>query len=93
MKTNTALFLLLIGGCYLASLFYYAPWRWAVVGGGDPWGYYVYLPAAFLHHDLASLEKTVAVRRQYRPETVVPTPENLLGIEEAHLTSTGKGCS
>ncbi|MCF8245566.1 MAG: glycosyltransferase family 39 protein [Saprospiraceae bacterium] len=83
-------FFLLTGIFYLASLFYYSSWKWAVTGGGDPWGYYVYLPATFLHHDMDSLQRTVAIRKNLHPETVIPTVENPLGISEAHPAGNGR---
>jgi hypothetical protein len=83
-------FFLLTGIFYLGSLFYYSSWKWAVTGGGDPWGYYSYLPAAFLYDDLDSLQRTVEIRKKYHPETVIPTPENPLGISEANPVWHGK---
>ncbi len=82
-KLKPAAFFLLTTAIYLASLFFYSSWTWAVVGGGDPWGYYAYLPAAFIQHDLDNLQQTVEVRKQYKPETVTPSIENPLGIGEA----------
>ncbi|MCU0346003.1 MAG: glycosyltransferase family 39 protein [Saprospiraceae bacterium] len=80
-----------IGAVYLCSLFFYQPWRWAVNDGGDSWGYYVYLPATFIHHDLDSLHRTTEVRKQLRPNSVAPaTPESPLGIGEALPVGDGK---
>ncbi len=81
MKPTT--FFLLTIAIYVGSLFFYHSWTWAVVGGGDPWGYYAYLPAAFIQHDLDNLQQTVEVRKQYKPESVRPTDDNPLGIGEA----------
>ncbi|MBK8565920.1 MAG: hypothetical protein IPN76_21895, partial [Saprospiraceae bacterium] len=82
-KLKPASFFLLTIAIYLGSLFFYESWTWAVVGGGDPWGYYAYLPAAFIHHDLDNLQRTVEVRKQYKPESVRPKDDNPLGIGEA----------
>jgi hypothetical protein len=82
-KLKPASFFLLTIAIYLGSLFFYESWTWAVVGGGDPWGYYAYLPAAFIHHDLDNLQRTVEVRKLYKPGTVRPKDDNPLGIGEA----------
>jgi hypothetical protein len=88
-KLKPAIFFLLTIAIYLASLFYYSSWTWAVVGGGDPWGYYAYLPAAFIQHDLDNLQQTVEVRKQYKPDSVRPNDDNPLGIGEALRVDNG----
>ncbi len=87
--SKSLVFFLLTGAFYLASLFYFSSWRWAVVSGGDPWGYYAYLPATFIHQDLDSLHRTVAIRRQYKPASLSSTPDNPLGIGEALPVGNG----
>ncbi len=42
-------------------------WKAEIIGGGDSWGYYCYLPATFIHGDLDSLHRTIENRREYHP--------------------------
>ncbi|MCB0642072.1 MAG: hypothetical protein KDC44_10550, partial [Phaeodactylibacter sp.] len=74
---------------YLVSFRYYEQWTRTVVGGSDAWGYYVYLPATLIHGDLATLEKTVAVCKNYRPNSH-QSPDNPLGVMEAHAREDGR---
>ena len=89
-KLKPIVFFLLTIAIYLGSFFYYSSWKWAVVSGGDPWGYYAYLPAAFIYHDLDNLQKTVEVRKQIKPETVSLTPDSTVGMGEALRLDNGK---
>ncbi len=41
-------------------------WQKEIIGGGDAWGYYVYLPAIFIHDDIKSLETSYKTRIQYK---------------------------
>ena len=50
---------------YILSMFFYHRWDTNIIGGGDSWGYNAYLPAAFLHHDLDSLQRTEKARGKY----------------------------
>ena len=86
---KASLLVVLLITVYTMSQFHYRMWDKAVLGGGDPWGYYAYLPAAFIHHDLDSLHRTVAVRKAYQPASLnyQDTP---LGIGEAHPVGDGK---
>lgn len=88
MKHKSLLFFGIVAACYLCSLCYFSPWKWAVTGGGDPWGYYAYLPATFVYHDLNDLKSTVEQRKRYA-HSVFPTPENPLGIGEALPVGNG----
>lgn len=88
-KTKVCLLFFLLAAVYVASLFYYRMWDKAVVSGGDPWGYYVYLPAALLYNDLDSLHRTAEVRRQYAPGSL-NYPGNPIGIGEAHPVTDGR---
>ena len=60
----------------------------AMTGGGDSWGYYVYLPAALINRDLVTLEKTAAKRKEMRPESIAPWL-NPLGIGEVYFSPIG----
>ncbi|MCW3127030.1 MAG: hypothetical protein JWO03_2688 [Bacteroidetes bacterium] len=65
MKTyKSFLSLLLIGIVYLVSIWCYKPYRdlYGANGIGDPLGYYIYLPAFFLHHDAADLHTTMSAK-------------------------------
>lgn len=54
-----------------------------VVGGGDSWGYYSYIPAVFLYGDLATLQSTIAVRQSYKPHSVIQESDGYLRADEA----------
>ncbi|MEL7427318.1 MAG: hypothetical protein AAFN81_30295 [Bacteroidota bacterium] len=43
---------LILGVVYLLAAGYFQRWNTTVIGGGDSWGYYGYLPATFIHDDL-----------------------------------------
>ena len=75
--------------CYLFSLNYFQRWN-IVIAGGDPFGYYLYLPATFIHNDLDSLIRTTQARwDNYEPARKV-LPGQPLGIGEAHPVGEGK---
>ncbi|HLP50572.1 MAG TPA: hypothetical protein VK154_06780 [Chitinophagales bacterium] len=47
----------------MASLFFFNRWnRSSILAGGDAWGYYSYLPATFIHHDLDNLKGSLTAR-------------------------------
>ncbi len=48
--------LLFISLTYVISFLFYQQYKSHPLGSGDQWGYYVYLPATFIHGDLANLE-------------------------------------
>jgi hypothetical protein len=54
-----------------------------VVGGGDSWGYYSYLPALFIHDDLSSLQSTLEVRKSFNPHYVQEDANGMLRVGEA----------
>lgn len=87
---NKSLLALLIAAiAFMASMHYYANWDDNIVGGGDSGGYYLYLPALFIHHDLDSLDRSIEARKQY-PRHFNPVPDNPIGIGEAHHIGEGK---
>ncbi|MEP7129238.1 MAG: hypothetical protein ABI729_10235, partial [Chitinophagales bacterium] len=53
---------------YVCTLFYYGKWKSSALITGDPSGYYGYLPAAFLYHDLKNLKITEEVAGKYKPD-------------------------
>jgi hypothetical protein len=90
LRNRLSLFtIVLILGIYLFSIHKFAKWHDAIIGGGDTWGYYLYLPATFIHHDLGTLEASVKARRQYHP-AFSDTPYNPLGVDETHIAWSGK---
>ncbi len=61
--SSSSLVLLLISATYISSLFYYHKWSdGSSVPGGDPFGYYCYLPAIFIHNDLSHLRYSAYAR-------------------------------
>lgn len=66
----------------LAFFAHYGRWKNQLVGGGDDWGYYSYLPAFFIHDDLDSLHRTLALRHELRPGSY-PFVDGQPQIEEA----------
>ena len=61
MKNYKSLFtILLVGIVYIISMYYYKPYEGLYHQyEGDSFSYYVYLPAFFIHHDLATLHSTM----------------------------------
>lgn len=74
---------------YLLSVHLYKRWNHNILGGGDPWGYYVYLPATFIHHDLLYFNKSLEAREKHnginRYSTINP-----LGVDEVRHIGDGK---
>ncbi len=90
MKISTfRLIFLFVGLVYIGSLVFFQRWE-IVLAGGDPWGYYVYLPATFIHHDLDSLDRTTQARYDHYGGQMNESVENPLGIGEAHLVGEGR---
>lgn len=85
----TKLVLLGILVFYLLSLFFYHRWDTNIIGGGDSWGYNAYLPAAFIHHDLDSLQRTNNARRNYH-DGMGGAIANPFGIDCATHIGEGK---
>jgi hypothetical protein len=55
--------------CFLAGFFYFASFQYYKnwgngLSGGDPWGYYVWLPSALFYDDLTNPIKTLEARQQ-----------------------------
>lgn len=73
--------LLFLAVFYLSSLVFYHNWGDYLLGNGDSLGYYNYLPAFFIHHDLIDAEsrQTAYARRKNRSEHANETftPEEL----------------
>jgi hypothetical protein len=82
MRSRLTLYLILI--IYLFSFKQYANYQGLLKGGGDCWGYYVYLPSAFIYHDLQDLKQTLHKRSEYNPRSVVQKADGTIQIEEAH---------
>lgn len=58
--------LLALAGIWLFSFAYFDRWH-EEFRGGDPWGYYAHLPAAFIHHDVGDYSKTFAASESIWP--------------------------
>lgn len=56
---------LLVGTIYLFSFGYYQRWNNNIRQGGDSWGYYGYLPAAFIYGDLDNISDSYLKRFPY----------------------------
>ncbi len=88
IKSNsTILFLALI---FLISLHRYQKWSVNIVGGGDSWGYYMYLPAVFIYGDLANVEQTTAARIKYHSGHKIQTDNKADKIDKAPMHSSGR---
>ncbi len=60
-----------------------------ILAGGDTWGYYLYLPATFIHHDLDNIKTSLATRKKYH-QGFYTTDVNPLGVDEVHHIGDGK---
>ncbi len=63
-QTNPIIYVILVGLFLFASMFFYARWEKQVTGGGDSWGYYVYLPSLFIHKDIKNLKTSLDIREK-----------------------------
>ncbi len=64
---------------YAAAFFYFQRWKVNILHGGDAWGYYAYLPALFLHGDIADIKQTYLARFKYINEPpALPGPGDVL---------------
>jgi len=85
LSTLTILIILI---AYLIAASFFERWNHDLLGGGDPWGYYLYLPAIFIHGDLISLEKSLSAREQHNtPNRYSAT--NPLGVDEVRHIGEG----
>lgn len=82
MKSKIALVVIIL--VYLFSFKEYANYKSFLQGGGDSWGYYSYLPATFVYHDLKTIEGTLARRAKYNEGSVRRLENGSIQIEEAH---------
>lgn len=82
MKSKIALFIIVF--IYIISFKQYGNYKDFLQGGGDSWGYYAYLPATFIYHDLDNLQQTIAKRAEYNTYGVRKHENGYLQIEEAH---------
>lgn len=68
---------------YTSSFYYYGMWKTStILYGGDAFGYYAYLPALFIHHDIDNLKKSVYYRNIEAGQQADSTQH--IQIEEAH---------
>ena len=80
---RSVIVILLIGLVYTFSMHAYKPARTLYVQiGGDAFGYYIYLPSFFIHHDLRDLRSTMLAKyRQVSPKEIVNGVAPSLGPE------------
>ena len=81
------LFLALI---FMISLHRYQKWSINIIGGGDSWGYYMYLPAVFIYGDLANLEQTTAARIKYHSGHNIKADQKVGHIDKAPMHESGR---
>ena len=74
---------------FLISFWNYRSWEKQIVRGGDGWGYYAYLPAALIHHDLDNLKATMATSVAYGHPILKDSP-NPLGTDVPQHIGGGK---
>ena len=55
----------MVASIFIISIHIAKPWKGNIIGGGDTWGYYMYLPAIFIYQDLPTLEKSTKTRFSY----------------------------
>ncbi len=80
--------LFVIAVVYFGCFFYYNQWnKGAIIGGGDPMGYYVYLPSIFIHNDIVTLKQTAQTLFSYN--IYQPNSNSPCGIAECYVTPTG----
>ena len=93
MKNKKSLYsLAFIGIVLVLSMQFYERWDTNIIGGGDSWGYYLFLPATFIHGDLDSLDVSLAARKQYH-NGFYTTDVNPLGVDEIIHVGEGKQVS
>lgn len=74
-------FLLLI--VFIGATAYFQRWNQSIVRGGDQWGYYGYLPAIFIYHDLDDISESYLRRFEYHDvQPLFPGPGGELPIAE-----------
>lgn len=64
MPQSIKWFFILTLSSYICSYLFYNVWKTSAIRGGDNMGYYLYLPAAFIYHDLHDLEKSYEARNR-----------------------------
>ncbi len=83
------LFLFVLGVFYLWSYAQFERWDKDLLGGGDPWGYYLYLPASFIYGDLDNLRESYRARYKYQTGYDWKAPK-VLDVAEAQYIGDGK---
>lgn len=70
MRKNLLIHLIIISFTVtwiVGSVFYYGMYERMLRDGGDAWGYYIYLPSAFVSHDITTLSHVGEIRKKYNP--------------------------
>ena len=63
LLSKVVLFLLAL--IFIFFLHRYERWESNIIGGGDGWGYYMFLPALFIHGDLGDMKESIRIRKSY----------------------------
>lgn len=67
--------LFIIAAILISAFVFYHPDKLTIRGSGDSAGYYMYLPAIFIHNDIRTLDTCNKIRRQYSNMGDVQTPK------------------
>ena len=77
---SLAILLLIV---FVGASVYLQRWNQSIVRGGDQWGYYGYLPAIFIYHDLDDISDSYMARFEYHDvQPLLPGPGGELPIAE-----------
>jgi len=75
---------------YLIAFFSNNHWQKGLIYGGDSFGYYMYLPATFIHNDLDSLNQTMNAVSAHSSWKGSYFAKNPLGTDVAHHIGKGR---
>ncbi|NJN33148.1 MAG: hypothetical protein HC817_01745 [Saprospiraceae bacterium] len=91
MPISTRYTLVFIFICYLTSAFLFRKNSdMCIIANGDAVGYYTYLPAFFIHHDLRDLRQTTLARMHELPEQKI-NKMRLEDLNDGHFTGSKIG--
>ena len=78
--------LLLLALVFIGSFFHYRQaTKSLMLQGGDNFGYYCYLPAIFIHHDLKHLRYSIYARDGYVSEVVRDSTKPVTNVGEVYI--------
>ena len=85
--SKVTLFLLTL--IFILFLHRYERWESNIISGGDGWGYYMYLPALFIHADLGDMKESIRIRKSYHSGNQSLDKDPGI-IEEAPMHESGR---